>query len=118
MGYRGASQAIAGHDPHARSVIWAGSTTSDAVAIDAASSGLRLELPPGFAGSTISVLELTPAGDWAPVHAGGQLLESAVKTGAAGVNALVELGELLGLVDAKFVSDATETCVGNLRGCA
>ena len=118
MGFTGSEETFVGRDPHDLVVRWSGSTTSEAVTIEAASSDLRLMLPKGFAGSTISVLEQTPEGDFVPVYANGALLECLVLAATAGVNVLVDLSELAGAVVVKFVSDQTETCAGYLRSCA
>lgn len=118
MEYTGHRENIQSRPPLERAVLWNVSTTSTALSVEEASSGLRLELPPGFAGSKISVLEETPEGDYVPVYTGGELLEATVLAATAGFNALVPLAELVGLVNIKLVSDQTETCRGVLRGAA
>ncbi len=116
--FTGAEESVQSRAAADVGVEWCDSAISQAVTADAASSCLRLELPVGFTGSKLSVLEQTPEGDYAPVYAGAELVEAAVVAATAGFNALIPLAQLLGLANLKLVSDQTETCRGVLRGAA
>lgn len=116
MSYRGKPVKIQGREPKTELVSWDGSATSAAINMQGANAGLRLYLPVNFAGAAVTFLELSPAGDWAPVYNDGVIVTETIKGATAAWNVISADGQLFSCDQIKIVSDQTETCKGHLRG--